>query len=115
MKVDAAVDKADDVLGAVRDQKGTVGKLIYDPSAYDSVKGVADKGNALLGDVREGKGTLGKLVTDDTLFTNLRDASANVRETEFHSGHDGKILHRSRLLRQCDGANGRSSFIGRRI
>ena len=30
--------------------------------------------------MNEGKGTLGKLVHDDALYTNLKDASANVRE-----------------------------------
>ena len=79
-KVDATMGDFQDVTAALRQQKGSLGKLIYDPSTYDEIKGVAEKSNALLGDVRQGKGTLGKLTTDDTLFDNLRDASANVRD-----------------------------------
>jgi phospholipid/cholesterol/gamma-HCH transport system substrate-binding protein len=91
-------------------QKGTVGKLVYDPSAYDSIKGLADNGNALLTDVRAGKGSLGKLATDDTLFTNLRDASANVRDAtakmNSNQGTMGKMFTDPQLYDNMTGLTG---------
>ena len=54
--MNSTVGNLNDVVGAVKDQKGTIGKLGLRSRAYDSIKGLADKGNALLGDVREGKG-----------------------------------------------------------
>ena len=47
---------------------------------YDSAKNLMQKGNTLVDGVNGGNGTLGKLVTNDALYTNLRDASANVRD-----------------------------------
>ncbi len=100
-------------------QKGTIGKLVYDPSFYNSAKSLMDKGNTLLDGVNEGKGTLGKLVHDDALYTNLRDASANVREAtgklNSNQGTHRKIFHRSGLLRQLHRAVGRHAADGERL
>src|SRR6202035_1363878 len=61
-----------------RSQKGTLGKLLYDPSLYDEAKSALSSGNAMISDVREGKGTLGKLATDDALYNKMRDTSTNL-------------------------------------
>jgi phospholipid/cholesterol/gamma-HCH transport system substrate-binding protein len=66
------------ILTDVRAQKGTIGKLIYDPSLYDQAKQAMTNGNAMIGDIRAGKGTLGKLATDDSLFTELKKSSENI-------------------------------------
>ena len=66
------------LLADVRAQKGTIGKLMYDPTLYDQAKQAITNGNAMIGDVRAGKGTFGKLATDDTLYNKLRDTSSNL-------------------------------------
>jgi len=66
-KVDKGLDNVNVILADVRAGKGTIGKLIYDPTLYDQAKEAAAHGNAMLRDARAGKGTLGKLATDDTL------------------------------------------------
>jgi len=64
----------------------------------------------LLGGVREGKGTLGKLVNDDTLFSNLRDATANVRDASAkmnsNQGTVGKMFTDPNLYDNLTGATG---------
>jgi phospholipid/cholesterol/gamma-HCH transport system substrate-binding protein len=65
-------------LADVRAQKGTIGKLLYDPTLYDQAKDALSNGNSFIRDVRAGKGSLGKLATDETLYNKLRDTSANL-------------------------------------
>src|SRR5271157_3152807 len=78
VKVDKGVDQITAILSDVREQKGTIGKLLYDPSLYDEAKKALDNGSTLISDLKAGKGTLGKLVTDETLYNKLRDASTNI-------------------------------------
>jgi phospholipid/cholesterol/gamma-HCH transport system substrate-binding protein len=80
-------------LGAVEEQKGSLGKFIYDPAIHESARQFLGNGNALLADVHAGRGTLGKLATDDTLFAtwrqtgqNLRDATANLNSKDSTAG-----------------------------
>ncbi len=68
----------DAVLEAVQDQKGTLGKLVYNSEFHDSAKSFLDNGNAMIKDVRAGKGTLGKLATDDSLYTQYRQVGENL-------------------------------------
>jgi phospholipid/cholesterol/gamma-HCH transport system substrate-binding protein len=66
------------VLEAVQTQKGTIGKLVYDPSFHDSTKKLVENSNAFFADMRAGKGTLGKLATDDSLFAQYKQAGENL-------------------------------------
>ncbi len=72
--------RLDDVLAAVQEQKGPLGKFVYDPSIHDEAKEFLANGNGLVSDVRGGRGTLGKLATDDTLFTEWRQIGANLQQ-----------------------------------
>jgi phospholipid/cholesterol/gamma-HCH transport system substrate-binding protein len=72
------LDNVNVILADVRAQKGTIGKLLYDPTLYDQAKDAISKGNSFLGDMRAGKGSLGKFVTDETLYNQLRDTSTNL-------------------------------------
>jgi phospholipid/cholesterol/gamma-HCH transport system substrate-binding protein len=84
--------------------------MVYDPAMYDSVKSFTDKTNAFLDDVRNGKGTLGKLTTDDALYTNLRDASASIRDAsaklDSNQGTAGKLFTDPALYDNMTGLTG---------
>jgi phospholipid/cholesterol/gamma-HCH transport system substrate-binding protein len=80
-------------MGAVEEQKGSLGKLIYDPSLHQSAVQFLNNGNALLADVHAGRGTLGKLATDDELYMtwrqtgqNLSNATANLNSRNTTAG-----------------------------
>jgi len=66
------------ILGDVRSQKGTIGKLLYDPTLYDQAKEAIGNSNSMIGDIRAGKGSLGKLATDDALYNKLRETGTNL-------------------------------------
>jgi phospholipid/cholesterol/gamma-HCH transport system substrate-binding protein len=81
------------VMNAIEQQKGSLGKFIYDPSVHDSAVQFLNGGNALLSDVHAGRGTLGKLATDDSLFAtwrqtgqNLSSATANLNSKDSTAG-----------------------------
>jgi len=75
-KVDKGVDNVNTILADVRAQKGTIGKLLYDPSLYDQAKSALENGNTIMGDIRAGKGTLGKLATTMSFTTNFATPAA---------------------------------------
>jgi len=77
-QVNSATGRADDVLAAVQQQKGSLGKFIYDPALHTEATQLMQKGNTMLDDIHAGKGTLGKLATDDSLFQEWKQTGANL-------------------------------------
>jgi phospholipid/cholesterol/gamma-HCH transport system substrate-binding protein len=67
--VSGLVTRLDRIVSAVEDQKGSVGKLIYDKQLYNNLNSSVAQVNGLLSDIDNGRGSLGKLMTDDTLYT----------------------------------------------
>ena len=71
----------------VAEGKGTIGKLIYDESLYNSMLAtmtdlkvtIADARNAIA-DVNSGEGTLGKLLKDDTLYRETTESMTNLKQ-----------------------------------
>jgi phospholipid/cholesterol/gamma-HCH transport system substrate-binding protein len=98
------------MLAAIQQQKGTIGKLIYDPSLHESATQFLNNGNGMVTDVRAGKGTLGKLATDDSLFTMVREAGQNVRDAtaKLNSNQTtaGKIFSDPQLYDNLSGLTG---------
>jgi hypothetical protein len=103
----------------VQDQKGTLGKLLYDPSVHDEAKQFLANGNDLVSDVRSGRGTLGKLATDDTLFTYWKQIGENLQQTtsklNTDNGDGRQILQRSEVLRQPHGTHRRHAIANWRL
>ncbi len=69
--VNTLVNRMDRILVAVEDQKGSVGKLIYDKDLYNNLDSAVAQVNGMLGDINKGRGSLGKLLNDDTMYTRL--------------------------------------------
>ncbi len=78
----------------IAEGKGTVGKLIFDDSLYntalttvsnlqatsDEVKLALNEAKRIINDVNAGKGTLGLLVKDDSLYTETTASMLNLKE-----------------------------------
>ena len=74
--------------------QGTVGKLIYQETLYDSalgtvtnlndatadIKSAVNQAKGIVADIRAGKGTLGKLTQDEKLYTETSEAMTNLKE-----------------------------------
>ncbi len=105
---------------AVTDQihagKGTVGRLVYDETLYDTALSTATNLNgtaedahevvkqaqAVLADISAGKGTVGKLVTDEQLYREITEAATNLREVlqkiNRGQGSVGKLVNDEALI-----------------
>jgi phospholipid/cholesterol/gamma-HCH transport system substrate-binding protein len=72
--VNILVTRLDRIVSAVEDQKGSVGKLIYDKQLYNNLNSSVKQVNGMLNDISNGHGSLGKLLTDDTMYTKANAA-----------------------------------------
>jgi phospholipid/cholesterol/gamma-HCH transport system substrate-binding protein len=92
----ATIANIREVTGKVASGEGTIGKLIYDASLYNSVLGamtdlqstVADA-RTVIADVNAGQGTLGKLLKDDALYRETTDSMTNLKQI-LQKINDGK-------------------------
>jgi phospholipid/cholesterol/gamma-HCH transport system substrate-binding protein len=95
--VNILVNRLDRIIGAVEDQKGSVGKLIYDKQLYNNLNGAVAQVNTLLTDIDNGRGSLGKLLNDDTLYTRasatIDKLNSVVDNVNDQKGTVGKLIH----------------------
>jgi phospholipid/cholesterol/gamma-HCH transport system substrate-binding protein len=83
----ASISNIDAISGQIAGGQGTVGKLIYTDSLYDSalatVTNLQDTVTAarqVVNGVSEGRGTIGKLVTDEALYTATTASMTNLNQ-----------------------------------
>lgn len=95
-----------DVVGTIREGKGTVGKLLYDPSMYNRMNSTLGKVKTLVASVQAGKGSIGKLLVSDDLY-NKFDATAghlqNVSAAiDSQKGTLGKLIYNPAFYEKAD-------------
>jgi phospholipid/cholesterol/gamma-HCH transport system substrate-binding protein len=95
--VNVLINRLDRIVGAVEDQQGSVGKLIYDKQLYNNLNSSVAQVNSMLNDINSGRGSLGKLISDDTFYTRanatidkLNGIADNVNNG---NGTIGKLIH----------------------
>lgn len=69
--MDALLRRLDRIVAFVESGKGSVGKLIYDPTLYTRLSDTVNEFQTIVTEIGKGKGTLGKLVADDTVYNKL--------------------------------------------
>ena len=94
-----------DLVHGVQAGKGTIGKLLNDPAAYDHLNSILAKGDTLVTDVQAGRGTLGKLVSSDEMYTKvntgLDNANLILADVRAQKGTIGKLLYDPTLYDQA--------------
>lgn len=90
-------DDVREVVDKVQGGKGTLGKLMNDPSLYNHLDDSATKIDSVVTSVQQGQGTVGKLVESDELYKrvdsaagHLEDATAAISEQK---GTLGKLVY----------------------
>lgn len=73
--VNTLIARLDRIVGAVENQQGSVGKLIYDKELYNNMNSSVAQVNGMLKDIDKGRGSLGMLINDDGLY---RRATATI-------------------------------------
>jgi phospholipid/cholesterol/gamma-HCH transport system substrate-binding protein len=74
----ATITNIENISGQIAKGEGTVGKLIYDQSLYDSALVTVTNLQNTVSSVRAGQGTLGKLMTDETLYNTTTASMTNL-------------------------------------
>ncbi|HEX3586441.1 MAG TPA: MlaD family protein [Candidatus Angelobacter sp.] len=71
--IDILIKNANSILEQVQGGKGTLGKVIYDPTMINKINTILEQVQGLLNDVNNGKGTIGKFFADDSLYRKAND------------------------------------------
>ncbi|MBN1868604.1 MCE family protein [Candidatus Sumerlaeota bacterium] len=79
-KLGGFFDSVSSVTAALSEGKGTLGRLLYDESVYNSVEKTASNLEEISDTLRAGEGTLGKLIYDPELSDQLSDSFKNVSD-----------------------------------
>lgn len=67
----ASLEGSRQIIAAVNEGQGTLGKLINDPQLYNEWLTLSQRGTTLLEDIRTGDGTLAALINDERLYEQL--------------------------------------------
>jgi phospholipid/cholesterol/gamma-HCH transport system substrate-binding protein len=94
--LNAILAKIDRIVDDLQNGKGTVGKLITDPTLYNQASSTVTQLNALATDLNSGKGTAGKLLKDPEMYDHLNDTVTKldniVANLDAGKGSAGKLL-----------------------
>jgi phospholipid/cholesterol/gamma-HCH transport system substrate-binding protein len=85
--IGGAISNIENITGQIATGQGTVGKLIYDQSLYNSalttvtnLQDTVTDARQLVNSIAAGQGTLGKLVTDDALYNSTTASMTNLNQ-----------------------------------
>jgi phospholipid/cholesterol/gamma-HCH transport system substrate-binding protein len=88
--------RTDDIVSAIQNGKGSVGKLINDPELYDRANATVNQLQRLMNQMSSGRGSIGKLFYSDELYTKIDDSVTKlnkiVDEVNQGQGTAGKLL-----------------------
>ncbi|MEE9368333.1 MAG: MlaD family protein [Pontiella sp.] len=91
-----AVSGLQDMINAVSEGQGTLGKLLNDDTVYNNMIVISDDVKAIVRRVEQGEGTVGKLLKDDSVYDDASVLMANLRDIserlEAGEGTLGKLM-----------------------
>jgi phospholipid/cholesterol/gamma-HCH transport system substrate-binding protein len=118
-KVTEFMDRMGKFLDKIETSKGTLSRLIEDPSLYDNLKQASRNLSVIVKDVEEGRGTIGLLVKDPSVYQRLAAASKSFesvsRDLDSGSGTMGKLLKDDTLYYRLTGAASSMEDFGKKM
>ena len=94
--MDALLKRLDRIVAFIESGKGSVGKLIYDPTLYNRLALTITEFQGLVDKVNQGNGTIGKLISDDELYrkanTTIDKLNTVIDDLNAGKGTAGKFL-----------------------
>jgi phospholipid/cholesterol/gamma-HCH transport system substrate-binding protein len=103
-EIGAAVAGIREMTDKVAAGEGTLGKLIHDDAAYNSLQETLTNLRDVSAKLAKGEGTVGKLLNDETLYTDLQETMANLKDVSGRlangEGTLGKLLSKDEQLYQ---------------
>jgi phospholipid/cholesterol/gamma-HCH transport system substrate-binding protein len=93
----ALSEQIQDIVAAVQEGKGTIGKLLTDDQAYRHLNSILSKGDEIASTVQSGQGTLGKLIMKDEMADKVNNTVDQVNtiltDLRAQKGTLGKLLY----------------------
>ena len=94
------------LISGIQNGRGTLGKLVSDPSLYNHVDETVEKINAVAGGIQSGKGSFGKLLTNDDLYNKV-DGTLDKVDDAMDAVHDqkgtlGKLIYDQALYQNVN-------------
>jgi len=90
-------DDVREVVEKVQGGKGTLGKLMNDPSLYNNLNDTTSRIDSMVTSVQQGQGTVGKLVNSDELYKKVDAAAAHIENATAavsdQKGTLGKLIY----------------------
>ena len=94
--MDALLKRADRILAFAESGKGSLGKLIYDPTLYNRISATVADLQGMVEDVAKGKGSLGALINKNDAYNKflatLDKMNAVIDDVQAGKGTAGKLL-----------------------
>jgi phospholipid/cholesterol/gamma-HCH transport system substrate-binding protein len=89
--------QASSVLEDVRSGRGSLGKFMVDPEAYNRLNSSLGSLDRMMGDIQAGKGTLGQLISNDEMYNRVDSVAARVdsvlEAVQNQKGTLGKLIY----------------------
>ncbi len=101
----ALSEQIQDIVGDVKQGKGTLGKLITDDQAYNHLNSILAKGDRIATTVQSGQGTLGRLIMKDEMGNKVENTVDQINtvlaDLRAQKGTLGKLLYDPTLYDQA--------------
>jgi phospholipid/cholesterol/gamma-HCH transport system substrate-binding protein len=94
--LDVLLKRVDDIVSYIQSGKGSIGKIIYDPSLFDRANATVGQLQQIANQINSPHGTIGKLLNSEELYNKVNSAVDNVNkiidEVNGGQGTIGKFL-----------------------
>ncbi len=94
--LDVLLKRVDDIVSYIQSGRGSIGKIIYDPSLFDRANATVTQLEQIANQINSPRGTIGKLLNSDELYDKLNASVDQVNQiiNEVNSGNGtvGKFL-----------------------
>jgi phospholipid/cholesterol/gamma-HCH transport system substrate-binding protein len=94
--MDSLLKRVDRIVAFIESGKGSIGKVIYDPTLYNQINATVVEFKGLVDDIQSGKGSIGPLLTNDEAYKKAMAAidkvNALIDDLQQGKGSAGKLL-----------------------
>src|SRR5204862_2827451 len=73
-KLNVILNRVDDIVAAIQNGRGSVGKIINDPELYNRANATIAELQRLTNQISQGKGSIGKLLYSEELYDKINDS-----------------------------------------
>ncbi|GAC1659259.1 MAG: MlaD family protein [Acidobacteriaceae bacterium] len=104
--INVLLKRLDTIVGTIEDGKGSIGKIINDPSLFNNANAALNKLQLIADEIQTGKGSIGKLLTSEDLYNKVNGSLDRLNkmldDVEAGQGTLGKLTKDPALYNDAD-------------